>query len=51
MIGRRDSATRAPEGTLVMLALDALLRYRDEGYLHEGDTLFAQIVESLPDGE
>jgi hypothetical protein len=51
MSGRRDSAVRAPEGTLVLLSLDALLRYRAMGLVHPDSILFCELLDRLADGE
>jgi hypothetical protein len=53
---RRDSAVRAPDGALELLALDALLRYRFMGLIEPGGLLFSSLLDRLgeppvPDGE
>jgi hypothetical protein len=51
MTSRRNSAVRAPSGTLGLLALDALLRYRAMGLIRPGGVLFDELVNRLADGE
>jgi hypothetical protein len=51
MTGRRTSAVRAPEGTLALLMLDALQRYRAEELVLPADALFFEILGRLTDAE
>jgi hypothetical protein len=47
MTSRRNSAVRAPDGALELLALDALLRYRFMDLVEPGGLLFASLLDRL----
>jgi hypothetical protein len=47
MTGRRQSAVSVPEDTLLILALDALQRYRARDLALPSDTLFSLLLNRL----
>ncbi|HEY1700824.1 MAG TPA: hypothetical protein VGG75_14025 [Trebonia sp.] len=47
MTGRRQSAVSVPEDTLLILALDALVRYRARELSLPSDSLFSTLVDRL----